>query len=103
MWARAVGWFGYEPAAAWDVELWEYRVLDSAHEERERRKDLRAGTIASVMANAWSGKDAAAMTPATFFPWLGEGEDLEMDEEATGEYFKALVVSMGGKVVVVEA
>ena len=49
-------------------ELAEWRAYERIEPFGEKRADARAGMVASVMANAWKGKDQKAFTPEDFMP-----------------------------------
>ena len=49
-------------------ELAEWRAYERIEPFGEKRADYRAGMVASVMANAWKGKDQKAFTPEDFMP-----------------------------------
>lgn len=61
---------GLSTADLWDITLRDVYLLLDRWEQREARKDYRAGVIASITANVHRGKDSQALTPETFFPSL---------------------------------
>jgi len=94
--------FRLSPREAWNLEWGEFAVLVEAHQEAERMADYRAGVVAAVVANANRGPETPMYKPGDFFASLEE-EDEEMTSEETGEFFKSLVLAMGGNVVIREA
>ena len=76
----------------------EFGALAEVHADAERARDYRAGIVAAVTWNAGRGPHDEAVGPDHFFASLQE-EEVEMTPKETGEFFKALVLAMGGKVV----
>lgn len=53
----------------WSLDLRELAILRSTYEEAERRADLRAGMIASVLTAIHGAKGTRIRQPAEWFPW----------------------------------
>lgn len=72
----------------------------------EARSDLRAGIIASTMANLWRGEDTEAFHPDDFMPDFttgqesGEPEDVDDDAQilATQSFFEQMTGAVGGTI-----
>lgn len=81
------GWLAYHALEPWD----------------ETRADLRAGIIASVIANVHRGKDAEPFSPRDFLPQYGLEQDAAVDEDAgilaTQQLFAWITESAGGTVI----
>jgi len=45
----------------------------------EERADLRSGVLASIMSNAWRGKNTPASSPSDFVLKFGEDDDVGDD------------------------
>ena len=79
-------WLAYSQLEPWD----------------ETRADLRAGIIASTLANSHRGKDEAPFRPSDFMPQYGVEPDAAVDEdagiEATQALFAWMTASAGGTV-----
>lgn len=56
--------------AYWSLEPW-----------GEGRADLRAGIVASTMANLWRGQDSPAYAPGDFMPHFGQQPVEESDQD----------------------
>jgi inner membrane protein involved in colicin E2 resistance len=68
--------------------LTEWEIYAAIEPWGEERADLRAGIIASVIANVNRGKGQKAFTPQMFMPYADTGKDSE--EEAQEETRKTL-------------
>jgi len=53
----------------WNLDARELAVLRSTYEEAERRADLRAGMIVSVLTAIHSAKGTRIRQPAEWFAW----------------------------------
>lgn len=69
----------------------------------EERGDLRAGIVASTVANAWRGKDVLPFNPGDFMPEFGPPDAGPLDEEAAiaqqEALFEGFTRQFGGRVV----
>lgn len=85
------------------AELTEWQVYARLEPWDETRADLRAGILASVIANIWRGKDAQPLTPRDFMPDFDPEPAPAVDEDALileqQRLFEAMVMGMGGKVI----
>ncbi len=84
-------------------EFLEWQVYHSLYPLGERRADLRAGIIASVIANTQRGPDTPAYHPFDFVPKFDVVEEEEIDEDAsielTQNIFESLTLQLGGEVI----
>lgn len=71
------------PAEVDALEPGELPGLYGAWEDRQRRKDYRAGVVASLLANVHRESSARPFTPASFFPslepWFPPPEPADQD------------------------
>jgi len=72
----AIGRFdlGLSEEELWNLTLPEFNALLERKRERDERADLRAGTVAAVIANAFRSKGTRAYGPADFMPTLQRHE-----------------------------
>lgn len=66
----------------------------------EERADLRAGIVASTIANCLAGREGKAFSPEDFMPLLKRSERVEAEEKTPDQLFgkvKVLNRLMGGK------
>ncbi len=85
-------------------EFLEWQIYHSLYPLGERRADLRAGIIASVIANTQRGPDTPAYHPHDFMPQFDYADaDDEVDEDEsialTQNIFESLVTQLGGEVI----
>lgn len=77
--------------AYWRLEPW-----------GEGRADLRAGIVASTMANIWRTGDSEPFTPADFMPTFDAGEPAMVDTDAQifqqQQLLEALTRAVGGDI-----
>jgi len=71
-------------------ELAEWRAYERLEPFGEWRADYRAAIVASVMANAFRGKESRAFTPEDFMPKFGEPKR-EPDWKAGRAIFDAMM------------
>lgn len=62
--------FGLPESSFWRSTPREFMRLQAAWEQRENRAFWRAGTIASVIANAFRAENSPPVGPEDFFPSL---------------------------------
>lgn len=86
-------------------EFLEWQAYHALWPLGERRADLRAGIIASVIANTQRGKDTPAFHPHDFVPQFDQvlhEDDASADEDAdialTQSIFESLTVQLGGEI-----
>jgi hypothetical protein len=72
------------------AEFGEWVAYYSIEPFGDRMADLRAGTVASVVANANRSKDAPAFVPGDFVPWAKEPEP-ETPKQPSAEEVAAAV------------
>lgn len=76
-------------------ELTEWHLYDALEGLPDKRDDLRAGTIASILANTRMGKRGKTMKPADFFPSLRPADTSSLDPgEALKAKFETIVATM---------
>ena len=84
-------------------EFQEWQVYHALSPLGERRADLRAGIIASTMANIWRGAEAPAYAPSDFMPQFDRMDTEPVDEDAsielTQSIFESLTAQMGGTII----
>lgn len=76
--------------SSYEISLWEAEFKLSPWDEF--RADLRAGLVASTIANVNRGKDTPAFTPAQFMPYLNRG-----DPEPTPDDYATLLRVFNGQ------
>lgn len=59
---------------------------------------MRAGIVASVIANQWRRKGTRPFKPKDFMPKFGE-KKRQMTAEEQMAYFMGLTLAMGGKII----
>jgi hypothetical protein len=70
--------------------LTEWQIYESIEPFGEQRADLRAGIIASVIANVNRGKGQKPFTATDFMPYLEKEEDKVSTEAETRAHLAAL-------------
>ena len=84
-------------------EFLEWQAYHSRWPLGEVRADLRAGIIASTIANVHRGADTPAFHPSDFMPQLDAIDEDEIDEDASIELtqtlFESLTAQMGGTII----
>ncbi len=70
-------------------ELAEYMAFDLIEPVGELRADMRAGIVASTIANCNRGRGQSAFSPSDFMPYFKEdGQDGQMDNEQMHDVMK---------------
>lgn len=84
-------------------EFAEWLVYAQLEPWDETRADLRAGIVASTIANIWRGADNPPYAPHDFMPDYDPVESEPVDEEASIELtqaiFENLTTQMGGTII----
>lgn len=83
VWGVAHDWMGVSETDFWSLTPRQFECLSSAHSNRQKRDDYRAGVVASTLANCHKGRDADSFSPRDFFPSLGGGDDEPTDGDET--------------------
>lgn len=76
-------------------ELTEWHLYDALEGLPDKRDDIRAGTIASILANTRMGKKGKNFRPDDFFPSLRPADASSLDPgEAMKAKFEAIIGGM---------
>jgi hypothetical protein len=76
--------------------LTEWQIYEAIEPFGEQRADLRAGIIASVIANVNRGKGQNPFTATDFMPYLEKSKDELSSEAATRAHLAALQARFSG-------
>jgi hypothetical protein len=85
---------GIKSREFWSLTFREFRAILDRFTEIEERDFLRAGIVASTIANVHRGPNQDAFTPADFMPGCREPE--QMTPEKLLEKIRAVNAALGG-------